>query len=166
MSREARRRPQATFNYVSVKVSHHHVIRTHGLVRSPARFDRTSLSAREIPLAFPKVYSTNPRRTSSRFASRTSFRKLSSRMSHPSWTPGIVSSVEKDSTLPPQSSSSREPACTGGQRLYWPTPTPPRYWPNAGLRCQHCGSNGLSAARQCRKCLVVRINFHCQDFGP
>src|SRR5258706_3510760 len=34
----------------------------------------TSPSSREMPLAFPKVKSTNPRRTSSRLASRTSVR--------------------------------------------------------------------------------------------
>src|SRR5260370_41299214 len=34
----------------------------------------TRTSAREMPLAFPNVKSTKPRRTSSRFASRTSVR--------------------------------------------------------------------------------------------
>src|SRR6266404_5911604 len=45
---------------------------------TPLGLITTSPSSRETPLALPKVYSTKPRRTNSRLASRTCSRKLGS----------------------------------------------------------------------------------------
>src|SRR4029077_7579266 len=50
---------------------------------TPLGLITTSPSSRAIPLALPNVYSTNPRRTSSRFASNTASRSFANLMYPP-----------------------------------------------------------------------------------